>query len=311
MSVLLQIILPIFALIGLGYASAKMKWISEEGLRGLNDFVFRLALPCLIFNGATTPHPGGGATAFAFFTGCLTAYALAILLARTVLRLKLGEAGTFGLNASFGNSGMIGIPLVLAAYGQQGLGQLLAIIGLHSLILLPIGTVVGEMAHSSKAPVLKILKATIISVAQNPIVIAVAAGFVVYQAGVPVPEVARNFLQLTGMAASPVALFCLGATLVAFDARRDWPSALVCSALKLLFMPFLVAVIGWLISLPPLPMKVAVLTAALPTGANAFFLSRRYSAGAERSGATVLLSTLLSLGTVAGLMMGLESWYGP
>ncbi len=310
MSVLLQIILPIFALIGLGYASAKMKWVTDEGLRGLNDFVFRLALPCLIFNGATTPHPGGGATAFAFFTGCLSAYALALLLARFGLRLKLGEAGTFALNASFGNSGMIGIPLILAAYGQPGLAQLLAIIGLHSLILLPLGTVVGEIAHNSKAPVLKILKGTIVSVVQNPIVIAVAAGFVVYQSGIPVPHVVRNFLELTGMAASPVALFCLGATLVAFDARRDWPSALVCSSLKLLFMPLLVAAVGWVIGLPPLQMKVALLTAALPTGANAFFLSRRYSAGAERSGATVLLSTMLSLATLAGLMLLLEHWYG-
>ncbi|MDB5371321.1 MAG: Transporter, auxin efflux carrier family protein [Roseomonas sp.] len=303
MSVLLQVVLPIFALIGIGYLSARMKWVSEEGLRGMNDFVFRFAMPCLIFDGATTPHPGGGATALAFFTGCLTAYALAILLARWVLRMKLGEAGTFGLNAAFGNTGMIGIPLVLAAYGQAGLAQLLAIVGLHSLILLPIGTVVGEIAHGGRAPVLKILRATMVSVLRNPIVIAVLAGFIIYQGGIPVPGWARYFLELTGAAGPPVALFCLGATLVAFDARRDWPSALICSALKLVVMPLIVWGMTRLVDLPPLPTAVALIAAAMPTGANAFFLSRRYAAGAERSGATVLLSTLLSIVTVAALLL--------
>ncbi len=86
MSILLQVILPVFALIALGYLSARLTWVSEEGLRGLNDFVFRLAMPSLILNGATTPHEGGGATAVAFFSGCLLAYALAMLLGRRALR---------------------------------------------------------------------------------------------------------------------------------------------------------------------------------------------------------------------------------
>lgn len=305
MSILPQVILPVFVLIALGYAAARLKWMSEEGLRGLNDFVFRLALPCLIFNGATSPHEGGGATALAFFTGCLTAYALAMLVARWPLRMRLGEANTFGLNASFGNSGMIGIPLVLAAYGQAGLSQLLAIIGLHSLILLPIATVIGELAHGGRAPLWQILRATMVSILKNPIMIAVLLGFVVYQSGLPVPGPARRFLELTGAAASPAALFCLGGTLVAFDARRDWPSALICTSVKLLVMPLLVWLVGQAIGLPPLAMAVALITAALPTGANAFFLSRRYAAGAERSGATVLLSTLLSVVTVSLLMVWL------
>jgi predicted permease len=219
--------------------------------------------------------------------------------------MRLGEAGTFGLNSCFGNSGMIGVPLVLAVYGQAGLAQVLAIIGLHSLILLPIGTVIGEIAYGGQASVLRILRATLASVLRNPIVLAVLSGLVVYQAGIPVPAVARNFLQMVGAAASPVALFCLGATLVAFDARRDWPSALLCAGLKLLFMPVLVWLVGWAVGLPPLQMAVAVVTAALPTGANAFFLSRRYVVGAERSGATVLLSSILSVVTLTTLLLWL------
>lgn len=302
MGTLLNVVVPIFALIAIGYVSARRRWVSEEALRGMTDFVFRLAMPSLLLSSATTPHPNGGATAFAFFAGCLAAYALALLLARVVLRMRLTEGGTFALNAAFGNTGMIGVPLVIAAYGQAGLSQLLAIIGLHALILLPLGTVVGEIAQNARAPIGGIAKATFLSVLKNPIVMAVLAGLVIYQSGLELPTAARRFLEMTGMAGPPVALFCLGATLVAFDARRDWPSALLCTALKLLLMPGLVWLVAWGIGLPPLPTAVAVLAAGMPTGANAFFMARRYAAGADRSGATVLLSTIISVATLAMLL---------
>ncbi|MFC3126834.1 AEC family transporter [Pseudoroseomonas globiformis] len=302
MNTLLNVVAPIFVLIGIGYLSARRKWISDEALRGMTSFVFTLAMPCLLFSGATTPHPNGGATAFAFFSGCLVVYGLALLLARHGLRMSMAESGTLALNASFGNTAMIGIPLVLAAYGQAGLAQMLAIVGLHSLILLPLGTVVAEMAHSSDKPLRQILEATILSVLRNPIVMAVLAGLVVSSLGMALPEVVRRFLDMTGMAGPPVALFCLGASLIHFDARRDWPSALLCTALKLVLFPFTVWLIGQSIGLPPLSLAVAVLAAGMPTGANAFFLARRYASGSERSGATVLLSTILSIGTLALLL---------
>ncbi|HWX50435.1 MAG TPA: AEC family transporter [Roseomonas sp.] len=302
MHTLLNVVAPIFALIGIGYVSARRRWISEEALRGMTDFVFHLAMPALLLRGATTPHPNGGATAFAFFSGCLTAYALALLLSRLVLRMRLAEGGTFALNAAFGNTAMIGVPLVLAAYGPTGLSQLLAIIGLHSLILLPLGTVVAEIGHSAHAPLAGILKATVLSVLRNPIVMAVLLGLVISRSGLELPSLVGRFLDMTGMAGPPLALFCLGASLIAFDARRDWHSALLCTALKLLLMPALVWLMGWVIGLPPLPLAVAVVAAGMPTGANAFFLARRYAAGADRSGATVLLSTVLSLVTLAVLL---------
>ncbi|ONG52028.1 transporter [Pseudoroseomonas deserti] len=302
METLLTVVAPIFLLIGIGYVSARRRWISEAGLSGMTDFVFRLAMPCLLINGATTPHPNAGMTAFAFFAGCLATYALALAMSGTLLRMRLAEGGTFALNTAFGNTAMIGVPLVLAAYGQAGLSQMLAIVGLHSLILLPIGTVVGEIAHNARAPLLAILRATALSVLKNPIVMAVLIGLVISLSGLPVPPVARRFLEMTGLAGPPVALFCLGASLIAFDARRDWPEALLGSALKLLLMPALVWLIAWLAGLSPLMTAVAVLAAGMPTGANAFFLARRYAAGADRSGATVLLSTILSVGTLAVLL---------
>jgi malonate transporter len=303
MTTLLNVLLPIFLMIGIGYTAARRRWVSDDALRGMTDFAFYLAMPCLLFSGATSPHPGSGPTAIAFFTGCLATYALGLLVARTLLRLRLGEAATFALNACFGNTNMIGIPVMLAAYGTTGLAQLLAIIALHSLILLPMATVLSEVANSTQAHPLRILRATLTAVLRNPIVMAVLLGLVFTLAELPVPEVARRFLDLVGASGPPVALFCLGASLLAFDARRDWPEALLGSAMKLLLMPLLVWGVGRWMELPPLSLSVAVVAAAMPTGANAFFLARRYAAGAERSGATVLLATLISVGTLGVLLL--------
>lgn len=303
MSLLIDVLVPVFIMIGLGYVAVWRKLVSEEGLRGLNDFAFYLAMPCLIFASATSEHPGSGPTAVVFFTGCLLTYAIGMLLGRLVLRLPGQEVATFGLNTCFGNTAMIGIPVMLAAYGQAGLAQILAIVGLHSLVLLPLATMVAEIAGRGPARPIPVLRATLMAVARNPIVLAVLLGQAFAFLHIPVPGAIRRFLELAGLAGPAVALFCLGASLIAFQFRRDWAVALLGSLVKLLLMPALVWLLGRWMGLPPLSHAVAVVAAAMPTGANAFFLSRRYAAGAQRSGATVLLSTLLAVGTVGLLLL--------
>jgi len=118
----------------------------------------------------------------------------------------------------------------------------------------------------------------------------------------PVPGVARRTLELVGAAAPPVALFCLGGSLHCFDARAAWKQTGVTILLKLAALPLLVWGITRLMGLSELEVAVATLTAALPTGANAFLVARRYGVGTEASGASVLVSTLLSLVTLTVLM---------
>jgi len=99
-----------------------------------------------------------------------------------------------------------------------------------------------------------------------------------------------------------VALFCLGGSLHGFDARAAWKQTGVTVLLKLLALPLMVWVITTLMGLSQLEIAVATITAALPTGANAFLLARRYGTGTEASGASVLVSTLLSVITLSVLL---------
>ena len=301
MSGIFGIVGPVFLTILIGYLARRFKRISADGLRGLNDFVFMLALPALLFEGATSSGGLGATVAVSvvYFTVCIPIYLLAVLVGWKLRRLRLQEAGLFGLDASYGNLSMVGIPVVLAAFGQEGLHNLLAILAFHSILLLPIATVTAEFGINRNASLLRIFRSTMTSLLRNPVVLAVALGGLWSLLMPPLPGVLRNLLHMLGSAVSPVALFCLGGSLTGFNIRRDWPDAVLGTAIKLLVLPAAVWIAAILLKLPPLGTAVAVTAAAMPTGANAFILARRYATGMDRSGATVLLASGVSLLTLS------------
>ncbi|WP_137124765.1 AEC family transporter [Roseomonas sp. HF4] len=302
MGVILEIVAPVFVIVALGWIAARRRLVDEAGFRGLNAFTFSLAAPALLFAGGTSGHVGGGPAAFAFFVASTLLYGAALWFAVRRLRLPLGEGGLFALNCTFGNTVMMGIPLIAAAYGQAGLTILVAILALHSMVLLGLATVVAEIGLHQHAPWRRVLAATVGGVARNPIVMAVLAALVWSTLGLPVPPVVRRTLDLLGAASPPVALFCLGGSLAAFRMGGALGEVAWATVLKLAALPLLVWGLCLLLGLSRLEVAVAVTTAALPTGANAFLLARRYATGAERSGATVLVSTVVSVFTLAILL---------
>lgn len=296
--VVLQVVAPIFAIILAGYLAALRNWIDAAGFKGLNSFAFTLAAPSLLFASGTAGHQGGGAAALAFFLGVGVLY-VGTLLGGRAAGLPLGANGMLALDAAYGNTVMMGIPLVVAGFGQEGLSILIAILALHSMLLLGAGTVIAEVAHNEKAAPLRLLAVTLAGMARNPVFVAVTAALIWSTLHLPVPAPARATLQMLGAATAPVALFCLGGSLKGFDARAGWRQTGVTVALKLVVLPILVWAIGRAMGLAPTELAVAVIAAAMPTGANAFLLARRYATGTDTSGAAVLVSTTLSVLTLS------------
>lgn len=302
MAIILEIVAPVFAIVAMGWAAAAWKWVDEAGFRTLIWFTFTIASPALLFAGGTSGNTGGGTAALAFFLAALVVYGAAMWIALRQLSLNLAEAGLFALNCTFGNTVMMGIPLTAAAYGQAGLAVLLALIALHSMVLLSLGTIVAEFGIHRAAPLGRVLRSTLLGVVKNPIVMSVLVALVWSTLALPVPAAMRRTLELLGASSPALALFCLGGSLASFKlagSMRDVAWALV---LKLAVLPVLVLGLCVLFGLGRLETAVAVTTAALPTGANAFMLARRYAVGAERSGATVLVSTVISVFTVAAVL---------
>lgn len=292
---LLTIILPVFALIAIGLIARQRQLLDAAAFRGLTDVVFFLAMPALLF-GAIVQGPSFDLIGIAsvYFAACLVIFALGLALGR-LLKFPLPRAAMLGLNASYGNTVMMGIPIIVAALGAEALPPLLGIIALHSAILLPLAGTLVEIGTTGQKRPLAIVTGALNGVLRNPIIMAILVAFLWRAFQLPLPGPLREFLHLLGAAGIPLALICLGGSLPAPKAGALGMDTVIGTVLKLAALPALVWAIGHWVGLPTLPLTVAIVTAGMPTGANAFLLARRANDLLEISAATVVVTTLLSL----------------
>jgi malonate transporter len=302
------LITPLFAVIAMGWLAVRLKWLDSPSLAGLVGFAYWVALPSLLFASIAELDPGGAlAVAGIYLACCLVVYGLAVTASSLFLRRPLAQSAMFGLNATYGNVIYLATPLVSAAFGQPGLSLILVIIAVHSGVLLPLAAVLIELDSGKQGGAAVVIRNSILNVLRNPIMMSILLGFLWRLTGIAVPMPLHNLLTLLGRSASPLALFCLGATLPGISGGiLVFREAILTTTLKLLILPIFIGAICWLARLPDLQWRVALLTAAMPTGANAFLLARRASDFAEASATAVVLSTGISILTITVLL----NWIG-
>ena len=307
MTGLLGIIGPVFGLILMGAAAVRLKWLEMPAIKGMSDFVFFAAMPSLLFLSITTAPPLRLLdVAGSFLAGAVVLFALAVVVGRRFLGLRLASSSIFALNSVFGNTVMLGIPIVDAAYGREGVANLLAVVAFHSAFLLPLATILIEADSGRGRGVFGVLRASVPGLLRNPVIVTMVVALSWRFLGLPVPGGIQRFFSLLGGAGPPLALFCLGAALPKPQGWSDVREVLVGGVFKLLVMPVLVGGIAYAAGVTGVAFKVVVLASALPTGANAFMLARRFATMAEASASTVVASTAVSVGTLAVLL----SWLG-
>jgi predicted permease len=307
MAVLLGIIGPVFALILMGAGAMRVKFLDLPALKGMTDFVFYAAMPGLLFLSIGGAPPLRLAdVAASFLAGALLLFALAVFLGRYVLKVRLAAASVFALNSVFGNTVMLGIPIVDAAYGREGVANLLAVIAFHSAFLLPLATILIEADTGTGRGPLGVLRAAVPGMVRNPVIVTMVLALTWRLTGWVIPGPVQRLLGLLGSAGPPLALFCLGASLPKPAGWSDLKEVLLGGALKLFVMPALVAVLAHVAGVTGLAYKVVVIASAMPTGANAFMLARRFATMAESSASTVVASTAVSVVTLSFLL----AWLG-
>lgn len=310
MEVVLEIILPVFGTLGLGYAAARFGLFDEAANRGLSVFVFNFALPLMLFRAiAQTELPDALPWGYllSYFLGAFSVFGLSMLVCRLLFGRRLAEQGVLGLGASFSNTAMLGIPLIVAAYGQSAALPLFMLIAVHSLVMLPPTTVLLEAARGGGQSNIRFLRALARSIAATPVIWALCAGLALasFQLALPAPvdTVAKNL----GSAAAPCALFALGAALTRYKPGGNLREPLVLVLLKTLVHPGLV----WLLAtrvfdVPSQWVVVGVTLAALPTGVTPYLFAQRYQVCLASSASAVFLSTTVSALTLSGLLLVLR-----
>ena len=295
----LNIVLPVFLLIAVGYCAVRFKLYPKSGVPGLIVFVNVIATPVLLFRAMLTADfqtsfdPG---VISSFYAGAVVCFLAGMVLARRVFGNSPGLSVSSGFSAAFSNTVLIGIPLIQRAYGDAAMPYVYSIIGLHAPVLMSIGMVVMELARRDGGKVSEALMQAGIRAIKNPLLIGIALGIVCNMAQVKLAEPIDAVTLLMAQAVLPVALFGLGGALIDYRLVENWPQAAAMSALKLLIHPL----IAWVMMVPilgidPAIARIGVLLAAMPCGINAYIFATYYNRGVNVASNAVLISTVGSI----------------
>ena len=309
MAILLDVILPVFGLMLIGYLASAVRVIDEAAVQGLSRFVFTFAIPVLLFRSmARTQLPASVdwgfllsyyLAAFAMFAGGMAAAA--------AFRRPAGELGIFGLAASYSNAVLLGVPLILTTFGEAATLPLFLLLALHSALLFTAVTLTMEATRHRLGGLRRLPLATLRGLATNPILLGLMAGLVVNLTGIGIARPVDAIAETLGQAAAPCAVFALGASLARYRISGDLVLASTLCLLKTVVHPIAV----WLLAtrvfgISPDWAAVAIVMAALPVGVNVYVFAERYQTAVGTVATAIVLSTAASLATVFVLLSTLD-----
>ncbi|MFV3129489.1 AEC family transporter [Niveispirillum sp. KHB5.9] len=299
MDTILNIILPVFGLVAIGFFVGRPPLFPADFAKSLSNFIFYLALPCLLFRSMASrglPHGDEMDLVASYYLALTLVMAASFLYARWVYRETLGGAATLMLGSCFSNTVLVGVPLMLAAFGQAGLQQMLLLVTGHAAWLIGIATILAEASRAGRGGgIPRILVQTLVALVKNPVIVAILSGLAFGTAGFSIPGPIDAIVRMLGEAAVPCSLFALGASLVGLTVTDLVGRTLFMTMVKLFVLPAAVFVSGrYLFDLPPLTLAVAVTTASMPSGMNAFLFAQRYESHVARTASSTMLTTLFS-----------------
>jgi predicted permease len=300
---LLDVILPVFLVIGVGYAAVRGGFFGDEAIDGLTRFSQNFAIPCLLFSAISTLDLSAvfqPALLISFYTGATVGFAAGFLGARYLFKRDWDASVAIGFSCLFSNSVLLGLPITERAYGPDALEANFAIIAVHAPFCYALGVTAMEIARSRGSLTLETAGMAFRAMFRNPLVIGIGLGFLVNLSGLSLPGVVENALGLIVRAALPVALFALGGVLVRYRPEGDMRTILYVCAVSLVLHPSVVWLMGMATGLDRDAMRSAVLTAAMAPGVSTYMFANMYGVALRVAASAVLIATALSILTVWG-----------
>mgnify|MGYP001302783182 CR=1 FL=1 len=302
----LDVVLPVFGIVLAGWLCGRFGLLGQASSEALNRFVYFVALPALFFlSMAQAPVAEILNLPFlaAFGGGVLLVALLSLPVSRLAFRNGLGPSGLHALSATFSNTGYMGIPLLVTAFGPEGALPAIIATVLNGAVVMAIGIAVIEADLARGRGAARIVLDVAGGVARSPLVLSAAAGIAASALGLPLPRPLVTFCDILGAAAPPAALFAIGLFMAGRSITTGLAEVSWLTALKLLVQP----VVTWVIAVPVLGLDPfwaasAVVLAALPTGSLVFVLASQYGVYVQRATATILVSTVLSVITLSALL---------
>jgi predicted permease len=292
--------LPFFALIGLGYQACRTGFFTAEAAAYLTKFVFYFALSAMLFRFAANLSL---AEVFdwwfvvAYLWGCFLVYLIATAVA--LLRKRgIEEAAVEAQCAVIGNTGFLGVPMLIVLMGEAAAGPVLMVLSLDLIVFSSIIVILITGSRDGRMS-LGILRTVGLGLVKNPMIVSMVLGLAWSATGLDVPGPVNEFLAILGAAATPGALFAIGASLAGKSAERVQVAGWL-SFCKLVLHPLAVAFAALLLfPVDRFDAAVMIAAASLPVAGNVYILAQHYGVAPHRVSASILISTAVSIVTVS------------
>lgn len=301
MQALLDVILPVFLVIGFGYLAVWRRYFSESGIDALMKFTQNFAIPCLLFDAIASLDLAATFNApllVSYYVGASASFAAGLVGARVLFRRAWPDSVAIGFCCLFANSVLLGLPITERAYGSEALTANYAIVAVHAPFAYGVGMTVMEIVRARGGSPRKMASKVLGAIFRNALVVGIGLGFLVNLTGIPIPGVVQSALDLLIRAALPAALFGLGGVLVRYRLEGDFRVIAMICMLSLILHPALVWGLGKAVGLPTEAFRSAVLTAAMAPGVNTYIFASMYGVAMRVAASAVLIATAASIITV-------------
>ena len=291
---LLDVVLPVFLVIGFGYVCMGRGYFPVAGNDGLMIFAQGFAIPVLLFQAIARIDLTASfdpALLASFYTGAFLCFVLGVFGARLIFKRDIEDSIAIGFCCLFSNSVLLGLPITERAYGTDILTANYAIIAFHAPFCYLLGITCMEVARARGTATGGAARAVVRAITRNGLFIGICLGFIWNIGNLPIPTVVDDALGLIARAALPAALFALGGVLIQYKPEGDMKTIAMVCVIALLVHPALVWVTGRTLSLPEDSFKPAVLTAAMAPGFNAYIFANMYGRAKRVAASSVLIAT--------------------
>lgn len=301
MQALLDVILPVFLVIGFGYFAVWRGWFPDTGVDGLMKFTQNYAIPCLLFRAISTLDLSAQfdpELLISFYTGATVGFTAGTLGARYIFRRNWSDSVAIGFVCLFSNAVLLGLPITERAYGTDALSANYAIVAVHAPFCYMLGVAAMEIARADNRNPAILLGKILRSMFRNALVIGIALGLAVNLSGLPLPGVLVDAVDLMVVAALPAALFGLGGVLHRYKPEGDSKTIAMVCVISLILNPATTLSLATLFQLDRDALRSAVLTAAMAPGVNTYIFANLYGSARRVAAASVLVGTAASIVTV-------------
>jgi len=292
--------LPFFAIIGLGYWAGRTRFFSAEATAYLTKFVFYFALSAMLFNfsaNLSLAEVWNGRLVAAYLWGTAFVYGIATIVCH-LRGLSIEVTAIEAQCAVIGNVGFLGVPMLVLLLGPEAIGPVMLALAVDLIVFSSLIVVLITGSRDGRMSI-AIVRTVGLGLVKNPMIVAITLGLLWSGLQLPIPVPLNEFLSLLGAAATPGALFAIGASLASKSAERVSIAGWL-SFCKLVLHPLFVAFACFvLFKVEPYQAMVIISAAALPVAGNVYILAQHYSVSPQRVSATILVSTALSIVTVS------------